>query len=188
MPTWTNRPPDSDREIALRIIRAPAKGQIIGLITTTNLIGCPTHFVNHRTLPHEEHNCTACLKGFPKRYHGYLGVLLSKTFEHTILEITKAASDTVADYRDATGELRGHQINAYRAAPRPNGRLIVHLQPYDTAHTALPNAPDLIACLSKIWGIPEAELRSQPQHPGINELIVAPDDPNGRLSQPIIHQ
>ena len=186
MPIWSTTPPDTDDDFAIRITRTPPKGTLSGILTTPNLIGCPTHYVNGRTLPCQGPRCTACPKGFPSRWHGYLGLYLPKTAEHTLLEITKHASLAVADHRRDIGPLRGKRLDAHRADPRINARVILRITPFDAAQIALPAPPDVIACLAKIWGIPESEMHRDDTTQTIESLRIHTAENNGRLSQPII--
>ncbi|KKL13131.1 hypothetical protein LCGC14_2528840, partial [marine sediment metagenome] len=83
MPKWQSAPPADQPGFSLRILRTPTNKPIVAYVTSTDVIGCITHFARNRTIPCEgQDNCTWCEEGFSWRWHGYLAALLTDTLEH----------------------------------------------------------------------------------------------------------
>jgi hypothetical protein len=161
MPNWTPRPDNQDTTNALRIVRTPPGKPLTLLITSSDPVGCYTHFAANRTIPCEgSETCPWCAAGYPSRWHGYLTGLLTDTLEHVIFEYTAGASTAIENYLRANGTLRGLILTSKRATNAPNSRLLIALRPSDPARTHIPPAPNLKAHLCKIWNVrytPEAE-------------------------------
>jgi hypothetical protein len=154
MPTWNPPPPTNNRGVPYRLLRVPAKGTLKGVITSTEPVAANTHYVANRTIPCESPNdCAACQQGHSYRYHCYTGLLLSATFEHVILELTAAASETLRNYHKLNKCTRGVCITAQRPSGRHNGRVILAIGQATNHADQLPDEPDLMAVLCHIWGI-----------------------------------
>ncbi len=154
MPTFSNRPPDDNRERALPLKRTPAMGRLEGLITSHDLIGTNTHFYGGHTVPCESPDCEACQKGIPWRWHGYVSALQNHSHLHFIFEFTAQAADTFREYFKHHNTLRGCMFHAERMHHRPNGRVILQTKPADLSKVVIPTQPDLEACMRIIWHCP----------------------------------
>jgi len=154
MPIWNNAPPAATTGPALRIVRTPTSGQVSGAVTCTEIVGCATHFYQHRTIPCEPPNCPACADGIGWRWHGWVTAVLASTTEHVLFEFTATASDYFARYRDTYGTLRGCIFVASRVNNRPNARVIIRTKAHDPTKIHLPEAPEIQAALAHIWGLP----------------------------------
>lgn len=142
----------------MELVRTPARGELQAVITSADLIGCPTHFYGGRTVPHEAEACPACADGHGWRWHGYVSCLLRGRREHVLFEFTAQASDALRDERKQYGTLRGCWFRAKRLNDRPNGRVLLQVMDKRPTDIVLPPAPDIPKQLCKIWGInPEAE-------------------------------
>jgi len=159
MPIWTNAPPSDTSGPALRIVRTPTSGSVAGCITSPDLVGCATHYYQHRTIPCEPPNCPACADGIGWRWHGWVAAILASTNEHIIFEFTATASDYLRRYRDTYNTLRGCIFVASRINARPNGRVIIKTKAHDPTKIQLPAAPDLAAALAHIWGLPPEQTK-----------------------------
>jgi len=162
MPTWTTKPDPSRDGHTYRIVRTPAHGTLNAVVTSTDLVGCYTHYHHHRTIPCEDSpDCPACKEGLPYRWHGYVSAVLIPTWEPVILEVTSAAGAALITCYEATGNLRGVQLAAHRPSGKPNGRVLMALKPTDPARIRLPEPPNVQQILCRIWSVPY----NQPRQP-----------------------
>jgi hypothetical protein len=186
MPHFTSEPPKGLGHSGMPIVRTPAKRPFLAWITCRELVGTPTHYVNHRTVPCEgEAQCKHCLEGVGWRWHAYLSVLTEDTHEHVLWEMTARASDPIRAYAKMHGSLRGAKIKATRANGKPNGRLIVLIRSDDAMHLMLPEPPIIPKVLCHIWGIPYTLIReARTARPGARQVIVDPADTDGRRKRP----
>lgn len=150
---WSNRPPEGSSHPSFPLMRAPSKGNLQAYVISDDLVGLPTHFAQHRTMPCEGNGCKHCAEGYSWRWHGYLAILSPRTHAKAILELTAQACEPIADYRDAHGTLRGALIEVWRPSQKPNGRVAVRLAPADLRGRQLPDPPHLETVLCHIWGI-----------------------------------
>lgn len=158
MPNWTNRPPTDTTSAALRIVRVPPKAPITLTILSHEIVGTPTHFANNRTTPCDgPGECDLCARGIGWRWHGYLAVRLDATGETAILELTAQAAARFADHFDAQGTLRAARAKLARANGRPNGRILVAINPPKPDAPPLPDEPDIRRNLCHIWGLAPAQ-------------------------------
>lgn len=159
MPQWTNEAPDQDQEFAHRILRTPATKSITGIITSADLVGCPTHFVNHRTVPCEAPKpCQGCDAGSSRRWHGYVGLFNNATLEHVIFEMTGKASDPLKIYARLHNTLRACRIQAFRPSGHNNGRVVIQVGQYDEAKCRLPEPFNVMRVLCHIWNVDYCEV------------------------------
>lgn len=154
MPTWTHNPPDDQNKYALTLLRTPPDKPLHAIITSTDLIGCDTHYWGGRTTPCEAPSCPACAAGVPSRWHAYIAIFNPATNRQALFEMTANAADTLVAYRDATGSLRGCEINALRDRRARNGKVVITTRPADLTKNHLPPEPDVIRALSIIWQLP----------------------------------
>lgn len=170
MPAWTNTPPSPAAPRSLTLLRCPA-GKTLSLISTSSdLIGCATHYWAGRTQPCEAEHCEPCTKGMPARWHGYLACLDPATRETYIFECTSAAAEKFLEYRNAYGTMRGMHFNARRAKNSANSRLLLQCTPADQARIRLPDEPDVAAILMMIWRLPQAAIAITPDATGSADL------------------
>lgn len=154
MPRWQNQPPAPETAMPYRLLRVPAKGSLVGIATSTDMIGCNTHYARNRTIPCEgAGSCEACAEGYSFRWHCYVAILLTPGWEHTVLELTAAASDPLRNYIAIHNELRGCHLTAARPSSRPNGRVVLQAKPADLRGIRLPDPPDVHRILCHIWGV-----------------------------------
>lgn len=154
MPQWSFDPPATPAGLSLRLCRTPAQAQLSGVITTPDLIGCATHFAKNRTVPCEgQDHCQWCADGHSWRWHGYIGVLISATLEHVILELTAAATDPLRNYLRYHQTLRACIIRAFRPSKRFNGRVTIECKAGDERRMRLPDPPDVPRILCHTWGV-----------------------------------
>lgn len=183
MPRFSNSPPDQPNGPSLPLFRTPTGGCLIAVVTSDDLIGCPTHFFGGRTIPCDAPDCPACNKSVPWRWHGYVSALEVTRRIHFIFEMTGPASDSFVAYRAKFGTMRGCQFRASRMKRLPNSRVVIETKPADLAQVQLPQAPDLVLALCTIWSIPRDQVSA---HRVINDRVrlhlheVIPDDPSGR--------
>lgn len=154
MPQWTDRPDPTAHPYALRIIRTPAEKPIVAVVTSLEIIGCRTHFVNNRTVPCEgQTHCHWCHQGHSWRWHGYLACILTESLEHALFEFTATASDTFRNYQLVHGDIRGCKFHAQRPCKRHNGRVVISTKSIDLQRWNLPDPPNVKAILCHIWNV-----------------------------------
>jgi len=154
---FTNAPPPDPSGPGLRLRRTPNAGKLTAIITCRRLIGTPTHFYQHRTIPCQGSDCPACNANHPWRWHGYLSAIDSKTNEHFLFEMTAQAAEPFTNYFQRHGTLLGCMFEATRLGEHHNGRVLIRCKPVELTKINLPNEPDLIGCLCHIWNIPRPE-------------------------------
>lgn len=182
MPTWQPQPPEPATTGAYRIIRTPADKPLNAISTSPQLIGTSTHYANHRTTPcASPARCQLCEAGHSTRWHGYLGVLLTASMEHAIMEITANAWPTLQSYQNQHDSLRGCGIIAKRPSGRANGRVVLKCIPVDLQKWHLPAAPYLIKLLNHIWGIADPNVL---QHESDAAYLAALQNPQAALNLP----
>ena len=162
MPTFTNAPPDDGGQRPLQLIRVPSQSKIRWLITTPDLIGTPTHYYHGRTQPCEGPECQACQEGLSWRWHGYVAIYSPRSQRHCLLELTARVAESFVRYRDDHGTLRGCDMTAWRSPQQPNGKVFVTLVPADLTSIKLPEPPDVLRCLMKMWDLAEADVSIGP--------------------------
>lgn len=154
MPTWTSAAPKDPRGPSFPILRTPTSRPLIAIVTSENLIGCYTHFYKGRTIPCSGDDCPAHQEGVPFRWHAYQSARQVSNHLHFIFECTAQASTPFTEYRDAHKTLRGCLFEAQRYNSKPNGRILIRTKPADLHGMTLPEAPDLVKCLSILWDLP----------------------------------
>lgn len=159
MPQWQSTPPDDAAGYTLRIVRTPANKPLSAIVTSTDVVGCCTHYAGNRTVPCEgPEACELCRDGFSWRWHGYLGCVLTATLEHVLFEFTAHASDTFANYERLHNSMRGCHFLASRPSGRHNGRVVIQAKPHDQSRLRLPDPPDVKAILCHIWNVPNKDV------------------------------
>ena len=181
MPNWINEPPDGASHSGMRLIRTPATKTLTACVTSTEIVGCCTHFVGNRTVPCEGvPNCAPCSEGIPWRWHGYLSCLLRETLEHVLFEFTAASSDPFKHYIEVHGTLRGCKMTARRVNSKHNGRVLIQCREAELTRIRLPDPPDLKKMMCHIWNIPtnRAETPNMARPPFKN-LVLKNEPGNG---------
>lgn len=159
MPQWSNEAPAENADYAHRILRTPPDKPLCGIITTPDLVGCPTHFTNNRTIPCEAPKpCKPCDDGCSRRWHGYVGIMITPTLEHAIFEMTGAASDPLKNYAMIYNTLRACWIKALRPSKRSNGRVIMECRKIDETKTRIPEPFNVMRVLCHIWNVDYCEV------------------------------
>ena len=170
---FTSTPPEKSSGSGLRLLRTPSPGKLIAVVTSDDLVGCPTHFYNKRTVPCTPPDCPACAASYPWRWHGYLSASDLKTHEHFLFEMTAQAVEPLTLYRQRHHTLRGCMFEASRLGLHANGRVVIRCKPVDLTQVDLPKSPDLIACLCHIWNVPTTQVYEEGRLKEIPRLRVA---------------
>jgi len=184
MPNFSNAPPTAGTHPGIDLLRTPATRPFVGIVTSDDLAGTPTHYYRNRTTPCEGEGCPICEEGLSWRWHGYLACVDQATHQQVLFEFTAQASDTFRSYRKRYGSLRGCLFKATRAAGRYNGRVTIQTRPADLAEKELPKAINVIPMLCHIWGIPVPAIEItglQKGHPRIKLAPGALANANGPL-------
>lgn len=172
MPQFSNQPPKDPKGYGLDLIRTPANGKLILAITSHEMIGCPTHWFGGRTVPCETVNCRACLEGIPWRWHGYVAGIVPNTRHQFIAEFTAQACEKINEYSKTHPSLRNAILTARRLHNKRNGRVVLTIATGDPDKLHLPDAPDMIKCLSILWNIPTPGIKNDRKKKNFPALAV----------------
>jgi len=186
MPNWSNVPPVNESTFALRIVRTPADKPLEAIVTSLEIVGCPTHFLQNRTVPCEgTDTCPHCIEGHSKRWHGYLACILVDGLEHCLFEFTKVMAQPFTTYQAVYATLRGCRFQARRPSKRHNGRVVIKCKRADEAESRLPPPPNVKKILCHIWNIQHQPAGDwQDQDPLSRTLRIIPGNGDGRYKSP----
>ncbi len=163
--------------------RTPARRPLVGIVTSTDLLGTMTHYFKGRTMPCDRPECEACAKGQPYRWHAYMSALDVNTALHFLFEVTAQAAENFVQYREAHLTLRGCKFKATRWRANPNGRVLIQCKPADLHEISIPPSPDLLAVLSILWNLPsngaQASVRDSQENTLIPQFPKADPPPSG---------
>uniref|UniRef100_A0A7C2JZ27 Uncharacterized protein n=1 Tax=Schlesneria paludicola TaxID=360056 RepID=A0A7C2JZ27_9PLAN len=150
---WANRP-----DILLRrtmpVLRAKPAMPVQGVILCHDLTGAWLHF-SGRSIPHIEpaDQCEGCRNSLPRRWEGWFSLWSQTKAATALVCIPPGAAPQFHDAMKLHGSLRGLSVKLQRWSNRPNGRLIAEFAQSGIAATHLPDAPDVPAILSHMWGL-----------------------------------
>jgi len=171
---WSNTLPQPGEFAGIRLLRVPPKQSYQGLVTSTLLQGCPTHYAERRTQPCTGETCRHCLAGLVPRFLVYLSICSTRTRAHAVLELTALAAQPVNDYQTRHGSIRGALLTAERAGNRPNSPVRVTICPDDSDHRLLPPEVDLRRFFALLWHLDEEPANADidsPPGPSIRNTI-----------------
>lgn len=174
MLTFSHDLPNDPRGPSLDLKRCPVGRAMTAIVTSVDLVGCPTHFYGGRTVPCTGDDCPAHKDGVPWRWHTYLSAYAVNAKVHFLFESTRRASESFIQYREAYGSLRGCQFRAWRATMTPNSRVYVETKPADLEQLQLPQPPNLLQVLSIIWNVPLTDMQIDHQRDNVDAVQVAP--------------
>jgi len=170
MPAFTFEVPDKDSGPRLHLRRTPTTGNLTAIVTCDRLVGCPTHWYGHRTVPCEPPDCPACKEGHSWRWHGYLTAINVKTNEHFLFEVTAQAAEPFTEYFEQHRTIRGCLFVASRLGNHHNGRVLIRYKTADLTQVKLPDPPDLVACLCHIWNVPTPDVQIDGQSKNVDRI------------------
>lgn len=179
MPTFSHDIPDQTHGYSLPIKRTPAYTKLKAIVTSTDLLGCYTHYWHGRTQPCEAPNCEPCENGMPYRWHAYLAAMETQNALHFIFEVTATGAEPFITYRDAHGTLRGCLFQAERWRQKANGRILIQTKPADLTEIQLPDAPNMVTCLATLWSLPMGNNKTTKRSPE-KRTAIAPTQPPGQ--------
>lgn len=183
MPNWSTDVPDDPRGQGLPLLRTPAGSRLRAIVTSTDLIGCETHFWGGHTVPCEAPECEACQNGVAYRWHGYLSAFNPLDSLHFIFEMTDQAARFFTAYRKEHNALRCCQFEAYRWHSKKNGRVMIKCERSAVLSSALPQAPDLKKVMAIIWRLPIPNVQTLGVLRG-QTRVHASSEGNGQSSDP----
>lgn len=147
-------PPAPAEESAYPIVRTPAQKPLTGIITTDRLVGIFTHYAKTRTVPCERReDCPWCEKGYSRRWHGYVGLIITPGVRHVIFEMTATAAHQLDAYIQVYSTLRACELTAQRHNKRANGRISLSTKHTDEARYNVPQPIDVWTLLCHIWNV-----------------------------------
>ena len=186
MPRWMDTPPKGSDHPSFRIVRTPADKPITAIVTSEEIVGCTTNFVQNRTIPCEgPDTCEHCAAGHSWRWHGYLSAMLTTTHEHILFEFTAPPSDTFRNYLLRYKTLRGCVFTARRPSGRPNGRVVVTCKYVAPTDLRIPARPNIRNILCRVWNLQTERVSDCPaSRPPIKNTAVKPSNSDGRVHSP----
>jgi len=140
------------------MIRVKPGPPLTGVITSSKLVGVPTHYMSRRTLPCIDADCPGCAGKLPRRDEWYVSMWTASPSKHTIVALTPAVAWQIKNDFHAPATYRALGITLHRAGRAANTRLLVECRELETAQLRLPAEPDLIAHLLHIWGLDQGHL------------------------------
>lgn len=153
--------PAADRVKHVPIISPRPHQTLYMVITTEQVMGVETHWIEQRTTPcmQEVGDCRGCTAGLAKRWKGYLGGADLSTGRLGIIEVTLGAWEHCPRLQERDKSLRGLIAKLYRRGTKRNSPAFIELQA-PTKNILLPPFPDLARQLRIIWGLQVEPYRS----------------------------
>lgn len=165
MPNFSSTIPPDSADSGYRLIRTPPIAKLTAHVISERIVGCPTHFVNNRTVPCETPNCPPCDSGITSRWHAYLLILLDTSQEVVLFEMTKRAAASFNHYFQRHTTTRGCHFQASRLNQRTNGRVLIQTKTGDLTRVNLPQPKSIENLLCHIWNIPPNQVNIKPATP-----------------------
>lgn len=151
MPSWSNVAPEPRDFANIRLMRVPAKGNLLGIITSEEVIGCYTHWDKSRTQPCPDKTCTKCHEGIPRRWQAWISLVSQVTDRQIVVQVSPLAHQALDEARAKYGYLRGLLCQLSRQAPRENARIIVDTRQLPKPPDGLPPPVDIQRYMENIW-------------------------------------
>lgn len=152
-PFFQRRPTEGGGPIAYRLLRLKAADKFSGVVLSSDMIGCYTHWWGGRTQPCVGKECKACKANSETKWKGWMACLITKTAEIVITEFTHATVDEVTRFFDQHRTFKGSTVRLVRIGPRANGKLAVSFNDTRSQYTLLPECPNVPAILARMWGV-----------------------------------
>lgn len=147
----SHEPTDVTPGTALPIWRPSGKGNQCCYITSSDWIGVYTHWSRGRTIPCHKTGCEPCKEGCGRRWIGFLGVWSPRTGGHRLWAFPAGPLSTLAAGLRERSTLRGLEVIIMRGNNKPNGPVLIRLVSAPVEGLTLPDEPDILACLGRIW-------------------------------------
>lgn len=180
-------PPDPKGRV-FDLIRVKRQGSVKGIVTSDRSLSQMTHFWGGRTIPHPDEDCPACAEGLAYRWHTYVAAYSVRLKTPFLFECTSRAANPFKLYIETYGSLRGCEFLATRLGTRVNSRVHIQTKPANLESVYIPNAPNLLACLCRIWNVPYADCAIA--RPQATEPIATLHRVDGdqQINRPRLHQ
>ena len=153
MSNWSTHPPKDDSVPALRVYRTPPHRPFRSFILSDDVLGAMLHYHNGRSTKCPGPNCPLCKAGMRPRWYGYFAIYNPKSAARALFEIPKGAYIAFDDYLTKYPTLRGTAFEAFRKPDRPNGQVVIHLDPPRPDAQVFPDQPDVFRTLCQMWGL-----------------------------------
>lgn len=145
------RPPGGTERSTVDIVRVGKRQGLRFICVSNEVVGVVTHWIGGKSVRCSEGACVCQDHPVEARWRGYLaGVGKGKTKIH-LFEFTSGVEPDFHDFVRQHGTLRGTAVLLSRSGPRANGKLRVEFEDGLTRESDLPEAPDLVALLSRIY-------------------------------------
>lgn len=158
---FCSRPNKEDLPSQWKIFRVPKTGLPTALVLSEDTEGAYVHYWKGRTRPCFQEGCEPCEQGNEARWRGYVAVLIGHTRMTRILELTVPCIPEVERYMAEWRTLRGAIITLSRKGKVSNGELECVFSEKPVSSVNLPDAPDLVPHLRRIWKCTHTPLPSE---------------------------
>lgn len=155
---FVRNPEDAGFEPRIEIVRTPGNKMIKAIVVSTDIVGAMTHWNGHQTRPHTTPWCEHCERGTKVDWHGYVGILDWHTRERSILEFPVGPKQHFDEYIKRHGSLKGAQLLANRVSNQTNSRIRIALSPSKELMMTIPEGPNIVDFLLKMWRMPNGLL------------------------------
>jgi hypothetical protein len=159
------REPCAPGGITYAKVLIPVWGQplkVVGLCS--NWFGCYTHWVDRSKYCSNNRNCALCAANLPRRWKGFLPVILSSNSAPRIVELTPRTAGQLRTHVKAGQLLRERELIFTRTKPEKNSPVAVQVSEGFSRHRFVPPAFDpswaALYMLGHEWDEVE-QLRSQ---------------------------
>jgi len=167
---FTHVPPEHTESSTLPLIRVPPKRTVGGLILSHRLIGASLHYWKGRTRPCTAPNCEACEGNYIPRWYGYLAILDEKKNKIGMIEVPARASWAIHRSWCEQRTLRGWRIELSRVGTRANAPVCVSLSEHKLEGRIIPECPDLVRALCRMWEVKELQTHLEVYEPGTDRV------------------
>jgi len=144
---------------ALKIIRCPDRGQLEGMILNDSVTCHAMHYVAKRTVPHTENGpCQYCSPQNDFKLEVFVPIWNMMADTQRILTLTDFAAQSLLQYAQDRGNLRGHIIKCWRPTQHKFGRIECQVYPIGELVSVCPPPVDVEKHLMMVWNVNMAEL------------------------------
>lgn len=135
------------------IIRIKAGERIGVVILSPSIWGLWTHWAGNHSLPcfAEKSQCEGCKRGLPRRWKGYVHVVVENERRQGFLELTPLSAESLLMQSEKGRPLRGYRFEIKRLAG-DKARMHVRSTHPDPSPFGLPHHQDPQSTLMRLWG------------------------------------
>jgi len=139
----------------VRLVSPKVGNPVSGIIYSSHILGCNTHFVAGRTSPclGADGGCIGHAEGTPVRWKGFLFGHSDQLHQPVIFELPADTVRQTLCLRDTGVILRGSHLRLTRVGPHANSTVRADVRLEVAPHHCPADEPDVLAWLCRIWGV-----------------------------------